>query len=117
MSYSKFEVAGAQVAGDIGEEVVVNVTVTNVGSRRGVHVVEVFSSYEGDHEEMARDFRFVGCAKVELDVGESCPVTISLSPRRFSSWISGAWNIPEGDFAIHLGRSAGDLAEIGRISA
>ena len=116
MSYSEFEVTGASVAGDISEEVVVNATVTNTGSRRGVHVVEVFSSYEGDHDEMANDFRFVGCAKVELDAGESCPVTVSLSPRRFSSWISGAWNIPRGDFAIQLGRSAGDLAEIGRIS-
>ncbi len=117
MSYTEFDVSGASVNGDISEEVVVNATVKNVGSRRGVHVVEVFSFYEGDHEAMSGDFRFVGCAKVELDVGESCPVTISLSPRRFSSWISGAWNIPEGDFVIHLGRSAGDLAEIGRISA
>lgn len=116
MSYTEFEVAGASVTGEIGEEVVVHATVTNIGSRRGVHVVEVFSSYEGDHEEMAEDFRFVGIAKVELDIGESCPVTVSLSPRRFSSWISGEWEIPSGDFLIHLGRSAGDLVEIGRIS-
>lgn len=116
LSYTTFKVDGASCRGEIGDEVVVNATVTNTGSRRGVHVVELFVSYEGDHVEMDNDFRFVGCAKVELDAGETCPVAISLSPRRFSSWISGRWEIPPGDFAIHLGRSAGDLVEIGRIS-
>jgi len=38
-----------------------------------------------------------------------------VGPRRFSSWISGQWETPRGDYLIHLGESAGEVVEIGRV--
>ena len=104
------------LTGDVYNGVAVQATVCNTGLRRGVHVVELFTSYEGDAPEQSVEFRFAGCAKVDLEAGETCAVTIDLEPRRFSSWISDRWEVPRGHYVIHQGPSAGEAVEIGRIT-
>ena len=54
--------------------------------------------------------------KVELAPHETRRVSIELDARRFSSWLSDRWEIPHGDHVIELGRSAGDVVEIGRLT-
>ena len=115
LSYTSFEVRDISLSSDAQNGVAVQATVCNTGLRRGVHVVELFTSYEGDDPQQSEEFRFAGCAKVELEAGETCAVTIDVGPRRFSSWISGQWETPRGDYLIHLGESAGEVVEIGRV--
>ena len=116
LSYASFEVRDFSLTGDVHNGVAVQATVCNTGLRRGVHVVELFTSYEGDAPEQSVEFRFAGCAKVDLEAGETCAVTIDLEPRRFSSWISDRWEVPRGHYVIHQGPSAGEAVEIGRIT-
>lgn len=116
LSYTSFEVRDFSLTGDVHNGVAVQATVCNTGLRRGVHVVELFTSYEGDAPEQSVEFRFAGCAKVDLEAGETCAVTIDLEPRRFSSWISDRWEVPRGHYVIHQGPSAGEAVEIGRIT-
>ena len=88
----------------------------SVGSRVGIHVAQLFTSFDGDNPEMSDDVRFVGSIKVELAPHETRRVSIELDARRFSSWLSDRWEIPRGDHVIELGCSAGDVVEIGRLT-
>ena len=116
LSYTSFEVGDVSVTGDLRDGVTVAMSITNVGSRVGVHVAQLFTSFDGDHPEMSDDVRFVGSIKVELAPHETRRVSIELDARRFSSWLSDRWEIPRGDHVIELGRSAGDVVEIGRLT-
>ena len=116
LSYTSFEVSDVSVTGDLCDGVTVSMSITNVGSRVGVHVAQLFTAFDGDHPEMSDDVRFVGSIKVELAPHETRRVSIELDARRFSSWLSDRWEIPHGDHVIELGRSAGDVVEIGRLT-
>ena len=116
LSYTSFEVGDVSVTGDLRDGVTVAMSITNVGSRVGVHVAQLFTSFDGDHPEMSDDVRFVGSSKVELAPQETRRVSIELDARRFSSWLSDRWEIPRGDHVIELGCSAGDVVEIGRLT-
>lgn len=115
LSYTEFEVDDVAVHGDPAVGVTVSATVRNSGRRSGVHVVQIYTSYEGDHPEMNSEFRLAGFAKVALDAGESTSVEINLATRRFQSWIGDGWTFVPGRYLVHVGRSAGDTAVVGSV--
>ncbi|MGA1566256.1 MAG: glycoside hydrolase family 3 protein [Ilumatobacteraceae bacterium] len=112
LSYTDFDVSDVATSGVPAEGVTVSARIRNVGDRRGVHVAQVYASYEGDHPEMGEEFRLVGFAKVELDADAETMVNIKIGPRRWSSWIDGGWQLVSGRHVLHLGRSAGDTSAV-----
>ncbi len=93
LSYSDFEVdqlelSGATIAVEeltAGSAIVVEVPVTNVGDRRGSHVVQCYVRPRGSRlvrpEKELKAF-----AKVTLDPGESTTVHLELDERAFAYW-------------------------------
>jgi len=87
---------------------VVEVSVTNTGSREGAEVVQV---YVGDpvagldrpvHE--LRAFR-----KIQLAAGASTRVRFELDERAFAFWSTSGWLVEPGDFTVEIGSSARDI--------
>ncbi len=115
LSYTTFDVADISISGDPADGVEVHATVRNIGARRGVHLVQVYASYEGDHPDMDVEFRLVGFSKVELDPGDEASVVVRIDRRRFQFWIDEQWHLVPGRHIIHLGRSAGDTDIVGTL--
>lgn len=97
----------------------VNVTVTNTGARKGKEVVQLYLSFPKDVKDPSTgevvDFPVKVLRvfeKVELDVGESCTVTMGLRRKDLSYWSVGRqnWIIPTaGVFGVMVGKSAGEI--------
>ncbi len=112
-----------------GESVVVRVPITNTGSRRGSHVVQIYVAPEGS--PVARPVQELkGFAKVDLAPGETRTVDVVLGPRAFAHWnpgglyetdlrplptgerrvatidARGQWEIAAGDYGIRIASSA-----------
>lgn len=81
------------------------VTVRNDGLRPGREVVQVYAAKD-------RQRWLAGFAVVQADPGEVVTAEIVLPERTFEQWHDG-WQRVAGDYALHAGRSIGDL----RISA
>ncbi|GGM98599.1 glycoside hydrolase family 3 C-terminal domain-containing protein [Streptomyces fuscichromogenes] len=113
LSYTSFAYSGlrASVAGEGADTaVLVEVTVTNTGSRAGKEVVQV---YVGDQEaSVDRPVRELKAfAKVLLQPGESVPVRFTLHARDFSFYSPHLrqWVLESGDFDLSVGASSRDL--------
>ncbi len=94
------EDGSVQVAGEIA----------NTGRRAGAEVVQLYVG--DDHAPVARPPRELkGFARVELQPGETKPVTFTLSRRDFSYYDvkAQAWTAAPGRFEISLGASSRDL--------
>lgn len=115
LGYTTFELGTAAVAGGVDAGVSVDVTLTNTGARAGGQVVQVY--VEPPAGDAARPVRHLaGFARVELAAGESGTASITLDRRTFSSWLDGAWQVPPGDYTIHVGTSSADLHRAGVIT-
>jgi beta-glucosidase len=85
------------------------VTIRNKGTRSGREVIQVYAM----KDERDRPNRWLaGFAVVEAGAGEVVTTEIALPARTFEQWNDG-WQRVSGDYALHAGRSIGDL----RISA
>jgi beta-glucosidase len=85
----------------------VRVTVTNVGSRRGTEVVQLYvADVEASVGRPPKELR--GFAKLALDPGEARVVTFGLDHRAFAFWDepSGRWRVEPGRFDLLLGSSS-----------
>ena len=79
---------------------------TNTGSRKGADVAQVYLS--DDHAKVPRPARELkGFERVELAPGETKHLTVSLDPRAFAYYDTGAkkWTIDPGKFTVHVGDS------------
>jgi beta-glucosidase len=98
-----------------GDTVSVQCVVENTGKRAGAEVVQL---YVGDtHAPVPRPPRELkGFARVELQPGESKPVTFTLKQRDFSYYdvAAKAWVAAPGRFEIGLGASSRDLRLTGQ---
>ena len=84
LSYTSFErVLSAPALADTGDRVVIEVAVTNTGSRAGADVVQVYS-----HDVAACVTRptrqLLAFARVEVEAGQSVRVRFSVPPARFA---------------------------------
>jgi len=84
------------------DRAVAKVRVTNIGSRTGAHVVQIYTQLE-TAESFER--RLAGFAKVTLGVGESALVEVALEPLAFKHF-NGGWQDPVGNRIITLAESA-----------
>ena len=107
-SYSDLAVDKTQMAE--GEELTVQVTVTNTGSRFGRAVVQLYVAPE--KVEMIRPVRELkDFAKVSLAPGESKVVTFNLGHRAFAHWnpATHSWRCEKGAYTIQIGENAHDI--------
>ncbi|WP_062076811.1 beta-glucosidase [Demequina globuliformis] len=87
-----------------------DVTVTNVGSRPGREVVQVY--IEAPPSEDDRPARWLGGhAAVAVEPGEKKGVTVRIPRRALETWDvrQHAWVLPEGVYRLHTGRSVRDI--------
>jgi beta-glucosidase len=141
LSYSAFEIGEPRLSQDsfrLGDTVRVEVPVTNVGSRSGTEVVQLYVA-----PRRSRAFRpekeLKAFAKVALDAGASTTVVLELDDRAFARWAApdpaldqvlarltaqvpwttapaGAdehgWTVDPGPYELRVGRSSADIAHV-----
>lgn len=112
LSYTKFAYSDLKAAPDG-----VTLTVKNIGSRAGDEIVQVYVS-----KPDARIFRpaqeLKGFARVHLEAGESCTVTIPLDDKAFRYWNdpAGRWAVEGGTYEIRVGASSADIRLTGTVA-
>ena len=87
------------------DSVTVSVSVTNIGSRRGIHVVQVYvAPHRSSVIRPVQELK--GFAKVDLSPGESRTVRIELAPRAFAYWRPDGWYVEPGRYDIRVASSS-----------
>lgn len=113
LSYTSFDYSNPQCSADTFKDVdgvSVSVEVTNTGAVAGKEIVQVYV-----HDRSARLARppkeLKGFAKVELQPGETKPVTVPLDFRSFAYYDPAyqQWVTEDGQFDILIGASASDI--------
>ena len=102
LSYTNFEYSELEANKDE-----VSFTVENIGERRGAEVVQLYISppNEGTYRSVKE---LVGFDRVELDVGESRKISISLDSRAFAVYRDG-FRVERGIYKILVGASSRDI--------
>jgi len=113
LSYTLFELGPPEVLTpevDGGDDVVIEVVVTNAGDRAGTEVVQLYvTDDESTVRRAPRELR--AFHKVHLDAGRAAIVRFTLTPRELASWdvhLDG-WRAEAGRFTVWAGRSSHDL--------
>jgi beta-glucosidase len=114
LSYTTFRVSHLTISPATGspqpgQPVSVTVKVTNTGKRAGAEVVQAYVEQPLKNGEPPHQLR--GFAKVQLQPGETSPVTLTLDRRSFSIYdpSSHSWVSPPGVYEILVGTSSRDL--------
>jgi beta-glucosidase len=117
LSYTRFRFSGLTVM-NAPHTATVSVTVTNVGSRAGSAVPELYVSMPSLPNVPEPPWQLKGFAKVGLSPGQSRRVSFSLNPRSFSYWsnTAGGWRVAQGCDTIAVGSSSRDMILRGRIA-
>ncbi len=87
----------------------VKLAVTNTGKLAGAEVVQVYIEQPAENGEPVH--QLAGFAKVQLNRGETKPVTLNLDRRAFSIYDAAAhaWKSPAGSYGVWVGTSSRDL--------
>lgn len=112
LSYSTVELGEATATVDDQGGATVQVAVTNVSTRAGSEVVQVY--VEPPAGAVSRPVRqLAGFTKVHLDAGESATATVTVPARAFAYWDPSAstWQVDDGPHTLWVGRSSRDLTE------
>ncbi|WP_223694875.1 beta-glucosidase family protein [Leifsonia poae] len=112
LSYTTFTTGALDVVVTGVDSVSVRVPVTNVGSRAGKHVVQVYvATSAGPIRRPARELR--GFTKILLQPGESETVEIELPRRAFAYWDTtiGEWVVAPGDYRIEVCADASTVVQ------
>ena len=109
LSYSLFEIGNLTVSSnyvDANTDIKVSVQVTNISSRQGKEVVQIYMSPVA--KLSTNDRKLVGFAKVDLLPSESKDVTIVLKPRHFAifSVAKHNWIVIEGRYHVQVCKNA-----------
>lgn len=92
------------------EALTVSVDVTNVGSRAGKEVVQLYVAAKGG--TIIRPVRELkGFEKVELAPGETKTVSFVLDRRAYAYWNAEIhdWHVESGEYELQIGRNAQDI--------
>lgn len=117
LSYTTFATSDLSVEVTGEASVAVRVTVTNTGSRRGKHVLQVYvRPAESPVRRPRRELR--GFAKISLEPGEAQTVTIDLGHRAFAYWDVPLhrWVVPPGEYGIEIGQNAAIVVASARVT-
>ena len=113
LSYTSFAYDNLRLSGDSfkpGDEMVIEVDVTNTGNRAGFEVVQVYVE-----DVVARLVRprkeLKAFAKVHLQPGQTQTVTLRLEQQSLAFYdpARAAWATESGTFVVHVGSSAADI--------
>jgi beta-glucosidase len=114
LSYTTFELGEPTVEGS-APQFVVSVPVTNLGRRRGQHVVQVY--VEPAQQEDGRPIRHLGgFAKVLVEPGATTSARIEIGPEAFRRWEGGVWVLRPGTYQLRIGASSRDLVTSAAVS-
>lgn len=105
LSYTTFQTDALEVEVTGEDTAVARVTVTNTGSVRGKHVIQLYVSTEtGPVRRPARELR--AFTKVELTPGETKTIELALDRRAFAYWDIelGRWVVPGGAYSVLIGQ-------------
>lgn len=108
LSYTTFEYADLEVAGEGGWTV--DVTVKNTGERAGAEVVQLYvEDRASGADRPPRELRAFD--KVFLDPGEERRVRLFLDPHdlEYFDEASNAWKLAPGEYGVHVGGSYADI--------
>lgn len=116
LSYTRFEYSPPRVA-LVGDDVSVTFEVTNVGSRRGREVAQVYVSVPGTTISRAPRV-LVGFGDAELEPGESAPIAVTVTRGDLAYWDVRVdrWIVEPGDYSFAVGASSRDLRGSATIS-
>lgn len=111
LGYTGFDLGAVSVSGpDADGAVMLEVPVTNAGSRAGAAVVQVYvAPPDGPVARPARELK--GFAKLALAAGESAVARIVLSARAFAFWGQAGqfWQVAAGEYRPTVGFSSADI--------
>jgi beta-glucosidase len=109
LSYTRFAFSGLRVGSqnvDGVHDVRVSATVTNVGSRSGADVAQLYLGDPASTGEPPR--QLVGFERVQLNPGQSTHVQFTITPR--DTWwyddSAGGWNQTVGGYGVYVGDSS-----------
>ncbi len=109
LSYTSFAWSNLRITPQ-GDDFIVQIDVTNTGSRAGSDVVQIY--VEDTSPILARPIREMkGFAKLHLGAGETGVANVVLSPRSFAAFdvAKREWVARSGSFTVYAGRSAADF--------
>jgi len=111
LSYTTYKYAGLSVTPGAasGDKVKVTFTLTNIGTREGAEITEVYAALPESAQEPPK--RLVGFSKVKLSAGAKQTVTIDIDPKYLSIFdeAKDAWSLIPGDYTIMVGGSSDKL--------
>ena len=110
LSYTAFRYDALKVSG--GRQLKVTFRVTNIGSRNGADVPQVYVSPPG------RTRRLVGWSKPNLKVGQSATVTVTADPRLIGEFDQRLqkWIVRKGRYGIAVAHDAGDTVQAAQVA-
>lgn len=121
LSYTDFRMDNLRLSSDTfrkGQTLEAAVDVTNIGTRAGAEVVQLYVGFDG-RDTVGRPMRELrGFEKVMLEPGETKTVTISLDTRSFSYWEERIddWYAEAGTYTIYVGNSSRNLPLTAQVS-
>lgn len=110
LTYARFAYSKLHVTtrGASGRRIKAEFTIRNTGDRVAAEVAQIYVNVEGLGDRLPR--RLAGWKRIELRAGEARQVTVELDAHALQRWnrASPAWEIPAGNYSIHVGASAID---------
>jgi beta-glucosidase len=115
LSYTSFEYRHLQIR--TGPLVQVSLDVTNVGSREGLEVVQLYVRDVASSVERPT-FELKGFSKVALEAGQTASVNFELDRRALAFYdpARGAWHAEAGEFEVLVGAASDDIRLRGSFS-
>jgi beta-glucosidase len=121
LSYTRFAYSDLRLSREragVGDSVEVSLEVTNVGSRDGDEVVQLYArDVQTTAPAPIRELR--GFERIALKAGEQRRVRFTLVPERDLARYDEtrrAFDVEPGEFEVELGASSGDLRVRGRLT-
>jgi beta-glucosidase len=116
LSYTTFGYQNLKITPAPGHGALVELDVSNTGTRIGAAVAEVYVGMPAAAGEPPAQLK--GFQKVHLNPGQTSHVSIALDARAFSHWDSAAhrWAITPGTYTISVGTSSRDFQLQGSIT-
>ena len=106
LSYTTYRYSGLKLGE--GDKHSVTFTVTNIGSRPGTEIAEVYAGLPAAAEEPPK--RLVGWTRLTLQPGESREVSVSIDPKYLSIYDEQqGWKLVSGQYTLMVGGSSEDL--------
>lgn len=104
LSYTTFDYSHLHITW-INNQLDVQVTVHNRGSRAGNDVVQVYTSLaQSCVERPARELK--GYQKVWVEAGQQKTIHLTIPRSRFTVWNNHAWRLEAGEYRVEIGHSA-----------